>query len=174
MYSEMLPMEEMGTNAWLLPPYPSHVQNGIQCPDYVRFSLIGITLGHRINRTTDRYQRESLAKSYWEYRGRVIQSLTESIQAQQSQPNNFILAGIMTLLLADAQHGTSLDPRCHLEAIFCIIRLRDGIAEVARAEHLDSLLICFMSTAVFANTSAPAHDLLITETQHAHRAYFLR
>ena len=130
-------MEEMGTNAWLLPPYPSHVQNGIQCPDYVRFSLIGITLGHRINRTTDRYQRESLAKSYWEYRGRVIQSLTESIQAQQSQPNNFILAGIMTLLLADVRILDFVECMyCHRNFILTMLPKRPNMAHLSTPDAI--------------------------------------
>lgn len=94
-------MEALSTNPWLFPLSPSHVQRGITRPDYVRFSLIGMTLGYRINQTTDRNQQEFLAKSYCEYRGRVIQSLTRSIQAQYNQPNDLILAGIMALLLAD-------------------------------------------------------------------------
>ncbi|OAR03058.1 hypothetical protein LLEC1_05046, partial [Akanthomyces lecanii] len=163
-YPEMLPMAELGTKCWLFPLCPSYVQRGLQRPDHVRFSLFAMTLGHRLNRTPNEDQQEALAKRYYEYRGGVIESLTESIQAQQNQPNDFILAGILTLMLTDAQNGAALNSRCHLEAISRIITLRGGIGQVARAGNLDSLLLCYMSTAVFANTTAPATDLLMTES----------
>ncbi|KAJ3496267.1 hypothetical protein NLG97_g2785 [Lecanicillium saksenae] len=164
-YCDMLPMEDLGSNSWIYPIGPSHVQTGMQRPDHVRFMLFGMTLGHRINQTQDRHQQQVLAKQYLKYRGHVIRSLTAAINTERDRPSDLILVGIMSLLLTDAQHGVSLDSRCHIEAIARIILLRGGIGAVAKSQPLDAMLICFLSTAIFANTSTPAEALFMTEAQ---------
>lgn len=102
-YPEMLPIEQMGMNVRLFALPPSHVSQELRRPDYVRFSLIAMALGHSIRRTTNTDRQEAIAKSFWVNRGRVLNLLVDACQAQQNQPNDLFLAGVMNFLLTDVR-----------------------------------------------------------------------
>lgn len=101
MYPEMLPIQQMGMNTRLFALLPSHVSQELCRPDYLRFSLISMALGHSIRRTTDTDRQEAIARSFWANRGRVLSLLLAACQAQQT--SDLFLAGVMKFLLTDVR-----------------------------------------------------------------------
>ncbi|KIX09109.1 uncharacterized protein Z518_00187 [Rhinocladiella mackenziei CBS 650.93] len=123
-----------------------------------------MTLSHRINRTRNDLQCNALAESFYRYRGNVIRSLREDINVEHKRTGDIVIAGIMSLLLADVQQGALSNWRCHLEGIQRLITLRGGIRALAGSQNLEPLLLCSMSVAVMGNTTCPASDLAMTSS----------
>jgi hypothetical protein len=60
-----------------------------------------MTLSHRINRTRSDPQSKPLAEKFYLYWGLAVRSLNEQLDVQDRQTSDLVMAGIMTLLLAD-------------------------------------------------------------------------
>lgn len=97
----MVPILELGPNPHIYAIPPMHLQYGITIPDYLPFSFVCMTLSHRMNRARLVNQPNNLASSYYRYRQIVLRSLQKDINAERRQKSDFVIAGIMTLLLAD-------------------------------------------------------------------------
>ena len=54
-----------------------------------------------MNRTRDDPQCKNLAETFYRYRGIVLRSLNEDINVEQKRMGDIVMAGILSLLLAD-------------------------------------------------------------------------
>ena len=60
-----------------------------------------MTLSHQINRTRNEPHSNALAEKFFRYRGLAIRSLSEDISVEYKRTADIVIAGIVTLLLAD-------------------------------------------------------------------------
>ncbi|GES66689.1 hypothetical protein ATEIFO6365_0015023200 [Aspergillus terreus] len=118
-----------------------------------------------MNRSRDDPRSNPLAVTFFRYRGLVIRSLRSDIDQGHKRTGDVVLAGIITLLLIDAQQGASPHWRCHLEGLQGLITLRGGIRSLAGSPSLAPLLHCFVFLAVIGDTSSPASDVAMTTLQ---------
>ncbi|KAI0197162.1 C6 zinc finger domain-containing protein [Xylaria flabelliformis] len=160
-YQDLIYIRELGPNPHIYPISPTHLRSII--PDYLRLGFLCMTLSHRINRARHNPQSKSLIESFYRYRGLAIRSLNEDIGIEDRRTGDFIIAGIITLLLLDVQHGVSPSWRCHLEGVQRLITLRGGVPTLARFKHLESLLLCIIFVAVIGNTTSSASNLIMTD-----------
>ncbi|KAJ4221446.1 hypothetical protein NW759_006693 [Fusarium solani] len=163
-YRELAPIQELGNNPHIYQLSVTHIQRAFNKPDYLNFGMLCMTLSHRINRTRSDPQSKPLAEKFYLYWGLAVRSLNEQLDVQDRQTSDLVMAGIMTLLLADVQQGTSLNWRCHLEGIHKLITLRGGFHAVASSPSLEPLLLSLWFVAVIGNTTCPASDLIMTES----------
>jgi hypothetical protein len=83
---------------------PTLFQKGVSRPDYVRLSIVCMAISHRLNRTRDNLDSHTqcaLGKTFLHYRGLIIRSLNEDVGEENKRTQDVVLAGIITLLLAD-------------------------------------------------------------------------
>ncbi|KAF2471146.1 C6 zinc finger domain-containing protein [Lindgomyces ingoldianus] len=163
-YQDLIPIHQLGPNPYIYPVSPAHFQSGATLPDHLRLVFVCMALSHRINRTRNDPQCKALAVTFYRYRGIVIRSLSEDINVEYKRTSDILLAGIISLLLADTQQGASPNWRCHLKGIERLITLRGGIRALAGSKHLESLLLCFVFVSVIGNTTSPASDLALTSS----------
>lgn len=100
-YPDFVPIRELGPYPYIYLISPKHLQTGTTLPDYLRLGLVCMTLSHRINRTRNDPQCNVLAETFYWYRGLVIRSLNEDISVEHKCTGDIVIAGIITLLLAD-------------------------------------------------------------------------
>lgn len=103
-YQDLIPIHELGPNPSIYPLSYMHIRSGTSLPDYLRLSFVSMTLSHRINRLRDSAPCNVLVRTLWQYRGMVIRSLRESISAERDCMSDVVLAGTISLLLADVSH----------------------------------------------------------------------
>ncbi|KAG2421613.1 hypothetical protein HFD88_005588 [Aspergillus terreus] len=118
-----------------------------------------------MNRTRDDPRSNPLAVTFFRYRGLVIRSLRSDIDRGHKRTGDVVLAGIITLLLIDAQQDASPHWKCHLEGLQRLITLRGGIRSLAGSPSLAPLLHCFVCLAVIGDTSSPASDVAMSTLQ---------
>ncbi|KAH6659317.1 fungal-specific transcription factor domain-containing protein [Truncatella angustata] len=164
-HPDLLLIHELGPNPYVYPILSTHLQHGIGLPDHVRYGFICMTLSHRINRIRNDVSTQVLTEKCYQYRGLVIRSLIEDINVKHKYKSDVILAGMMALLLADAQQGALREWRSHLEAMQQVIILRGGLNSINRYKHLESLLLCFVFIAVIGDSTSPATDLFLTNSR---------
>ncbi len=82
---------------------PAHIHAGVARPDYLRLEIVCMTLNHRIHSVKDPYYAQSLAPTYYHFRGLVLRSLNAAMVNEKTRKKsiNFLMAGILSLLLAD-------------------------------------------------------------------------
>ena len=104
-YADLVPLNELAPNPHIYLLSPAHLQIGLggSIPDYLRLSLVCMTLSHRINRTRGYHDPHCvhLVKNFYQYRGILIRSLGEDISVEHKRTSDAVIAGIMTLLLID-------------------------------------------------------------------------
>lgn len=100
-YQDLLPIHELGQHPGIYLVTPTHLQAGAEFPEYIRLSLICTTLSHRMNRSGDDTRQDALSKSFYHFRGIIIRSLREDIEFRHSRNGDVLIAGIISLLLAD-------------------------------------------------------------------------
>ncbi|KAI1111532.1 putative C6 finger domain protein [Nemania sp. NC0429] len=159
-YQDLIHIRELGPNPHIYPISAAHLQSVV--PDYLRLGFICMTLSHRIHRTEHSPQSRDLVESFYRYRGLAIRSLSEDVGIEGRQTGDFVIAGIVTLLLLDVQQGVFPSWRCHLEGVHSLITLRGGVRALAPSKHLESLLLCFVFVAVIGNTTSSTSDLTMT------------
>ncbi|WAO90298.1 Hypothetical protein NCS54_00772000 [Fusarium falciforme] len=163
-YRELAPIQELGNNPHIYQLSVMHIQRAANKPDYLNFGMLCMTLSHRINRTRNDPWSKPLAEKFYLYWGLAVRSLNAQLDVQERQTSDLIMAGIMTLLLADVQQGTSLNWRCHLEGIHRLISLRGGFHAVASSPSLEPLLLSLWFVAVIGNTTCAVSNLIMTES----------
>ncbi|RHZ67331.1 uncharacterized protein CDV56_107698 [Aspergillus thermomutatus] len=158
-YPDLVPINDLGPNRGIYRISPMHLQRGAAHPDYLRLGIVCMTLSHRMNRTRNYPRSHPLAVTFFRYRGLVIRSLSVDIDEGHRRMGDVVIAGIITLLLIDAQQGASPHWRYHIEGLQKLITLRGGIRSLARSTGLAPLLHCFLFVLVIGDTSSPASDL---------------
>lgn len=83
-----------------------HIQSAANKPDYLNFGMLCMTLSHRINRTRNDPRSKPLAEKFYLYWGLAVRSLNAQLDVQERQTSDLVMAGIMTLLLADVSPGS--------------------------------------------------------------------
>lgn len=63
--------------------------------------MVCMTLGHRMNRTSDYTERKALTEKFYTYRGIVLRSLNDQLNLRDTCTSDVVLAGVLTLLLVD-------------------------------------------------------------------------
>ncbi|KAL7935794.1 fungal-specific transcription factor domain-containing protein [Trichoderma chlorosporum] len=165
-YKDLVPIHDLGQNPYIYSLSSKHLQAAVLCPDHLKYGMLCMILGHRINQTRGRIPSKALVEKFYLYWGLAVRSLNEHLNMANKRAGDTVIAGILTLLLADIQQGTSLNWRCHLEAIYKLIMLRGGFHSVAESKSMEPLLLCFWFVAVAGNTTCPASDLFMTTLQH--------
>ena len=102
----IFPILGLGPNRAIYQISPRIFQNGMARPDYVRLGIVCLSLSHRMNQTRDDTQSSALAMSFFHYRGLIIRSLSEAIDVDQKRTSILVIAGILTLLIADVSQSS--------------------------------------------------------------------
>ncbi|KFX97817.1 hypothetical protein V490_02608 [Pseudogymnoascus sp. VKM F-3557] len=134
---------------------PTLFQKGVSRPDYVRLSIC------------------ALGKTFLHYRGLIIRSLNEDVGAENKRTQDVVLAGIITLLLADAQEGNVHHRRWHLQGLQKLILLRGGVRSIGDSEAVKSLLLCYAFIIVIGDTTTPVHEVFMGSSQLKDIEYIL-
>lgn len=100
-YQELVPIHKLRQHAGICLVTATPVQIGAGFPEYIRLSLICITLSHRINRMRSDTRHNALAKCFYHLRGLIIHSLREDIGFRNNRNGDVLVAGVIALLLAD-------------------------------------------------------------------------
>ncbi|KAL6823213.1 fungal-specific transcription factor domain-containing protein [Trichoderma camerunense] len=164
-YTDLIPLHELGYNPYVYPLSEKHLQAAVWCPDYLKYGMLCMILSHRINQIGSAIPPRAMVQKFYHYWGVAVRSLNEYLNMDDRRLGDSVIAGILTLLLADIQQGSSLNWRCHLDAIYRLIMLRGGFYAVAESKSMEPLLLCFWSVAVMGNTTCPASDLFMTTFQ---------
>lgn len=82
---------------------PIIFQNGLSYPDHTRLVLACTSLSHRM--CQDSEQTTALSHKFFYCRGLIINSLRDDINSKNKGTSNFVIAGILTLLLLDASQS---------------------------------------------------------------------
>ncbi|TGO56766.1 hypothetical protein BELL_1380g00030 [Botrytis elliptica] len=162
-YHDLVPINQLGQNPHIFRISPALLQEAMTSPHYLQSGMVCMTLSHRMNRSRDHPELKALAQKFYMYRGNAIRSLTEEFNVEDKCAADSVIAGALTLLLIDAQHGT-LTWRCHLEGINKMIKLRGGYPKLVRSKSLKPMLITIWFVKVFGNTTCPVSSLAWTES----------
>ncbi|KAF7591994.1 hypothetical protein BBP40_000774 [Aspergillus hancockii] len=177
-FPDLLHISNLGQNTAVYPITPPIFQMAIAShPDHVRLVIVCMTISHRMNRMRNDTRYHELAGHFFHYRGQLIRSLSNDIWGM----SNLVIAGMLTLLLVDAQQGASPHYRCHLDGVRKIIMLRGGIQSLVRSTGMEPLLLFIVFTVVMGDTSSPASNLAMVTSdledlefmikQYGHRAF---
>lgn len=74
-------------------------------PDYVRLGMVCMALTHRMNQERDNPGLNTLATTFFHFRGLIIRSLNQDIGVAHKRTSNLVIAGILTLLIADVSRS---------------------------------------------------------------------
>lgn len=106
-FPSVLPILELGSNSAIYQISPKLLQNGLARPDYVRLGLVCASLSHRMNQRRDDIHLNSLAMTFFHYRGLIIRSLNDDIGVDHKRMSNLAVAGILTLIIVDVSSSFS-------------------------------------------------------------------
>ena len=164
-------MLDLEPNPHVYPILPTHLQVITSVPDHLWLSFVCTTLSHRISKTRNVTRCGPLVENFYRYRGNAIRSLKEHVGAGGNHRSDVLLAGIISLLLAEVsdslpnhvrlrkgralfadvdysytqvQQSSSTNWRCHIEGVQRLIRLRGGIRALWTLKGLEPLLHCFV------------------------------
>ncbi|KAF3492420.1 C6 zinc finger domain-containing protein [Arthroderma uncinatum] len=160
-YLDLAPIQGLGHNPYIYRISPTHLRATTSLPDFITLGVVCMTLNHRMHRIRDQSHCRDLTETYYRFRASVIRSLNESINIESRRTTDIVVAGILTLLLIDAQRGDSTGWRWHIEAARRIIMLRGGFLTAARSKALKPLLLVFLCILVIGNTTSSSSDLAI-------------
>ncbi|KAL2823284.1 C6 zinc finger domain-containing protein [Aspergillus cavernicola] len=161
MYPQLADSLRWGTNTNIYKISPTVFQLGLTRPTHLQLGLICLTLSHRMNQTGHDPNSKSLENTFYRYRGLMIRSLNDDISIPNKRNGDIILAGILTLLMADAQQGISQHWRCHIEGVRRLIILRGGMHRLVISPGVLPIVLSFIHVVVTADTSSPASDMLV-------------
>ncbi|KAH7324387.1 putative C6 finger domain protein [Stachybotrys elegans] len=161
-YQDLIHLNDLGQNPHIYPLSQAHVQSAINLPDYVRFGMLCMVLNHRLNKEGEDFNRHPLTEKFYRYRGAAIKSLRAQLSAETQGPSDLVIAGVLTLLLTDAQHSNTIGWQCHLQGIEKMIALRGGIQDLARRRGCGPLFRTLWFISLIRNTTCPASCLYMT------------
>jgi hypothetical protein len=100
---DLTPIHELGRHPYIHHVSPARLQEATSVPEFLRSGLICMTLNHRMNRLgmDSNSGATDLAERYYTHWGITIRSLSEHFSVENLRTSDVVLAGILTLLLAD-------------------------------------------------------------------------
>lgn len=101
-------MQRLGPSPHIYPISASLVQMASSSPDYLQWGMICMILSHRINRTRGEQRCQELNAKFYNYWGLAVQSLNRHLDTKCTHDSNMLIAGILTLLLADVSQRAFL------------------------------------------------------------------
>lgn len=101
MYPQLASALRLGINTNIYTLSPKVFQLGLTRPAHLQLGLICLTLSHRMNQMGHDTDSKSLENTFYRYRGLMIRSLNDDINIPSRRNGDIVLAGILTLLLAD-------------------------------------------------------------------------
>lgn len=105
-YQDLVPILALGENPHIYPLNVTHLQASILCPDYLKYGMLCMVLSHRINKTRNDLPHGALAAKFYRYWGLAVRSLNEHLCTEDRWGGDTVIAGILTLLLADVSYHT--------------------------------------------------------------------
>ncbi|KAJ5152016.1 hypothetical protein N7492_010311 [Penicillium capsulatum] len=160
-YPELANVLRFGTNANIYKLSPAAFHTGVTRPAHLQFGLVCFTLSHRMNQLGHDQDSMVLKNSFYRYRSFMIRSLNEDISEPAKRYSDFVLAGILTVLLADSQEGISNHWRNHIEGVRRLIILRGGMKRLAITPGVRPIIVTFVYLVVLSDTTSPASDMLL-------------
>lgn len=100
-YQDLAPIHDFGHNPYLYQISAKHLQAARLSPDYLKYGMLCMIMSHRINQTSNVLQLKPLMEKFYFYWGLAVRSLNEYLNMDDKRAGNTIIAGILTLLLAD-------------------------------------------------------------------------
>jgi len=100
-YPQLENVLRLGTNANIYKLPLAMIQMGLTRPGHLQLGLVCLTLSHRMNQMGHDYDSKALRTTFFRYRGLMIRSLNDDINVPNKRNGGIVLAGILTLLLAD-------------------------------------------------------------------------
>ncbi|CAG8082358.1 unnamed protein product [Penicillium salamii] len=161
MYPRLAQTQRLGTNTNIYKIPVELFRAGLASPNHIRLGLVCMTISHRMNQMGHNADSKALQSNFFHYRGLLIRSLNNEIGVPHKRNSDVVLAGILTLLFADAQQGIAKHWRHHIEGARRLINLRGGILQLIKSPGVLPIALCFVFLIVNADTSSPASDLLV-------------
>ncbi|KAI8930410.1 Phomenoic acid biosynthesis cluster-specific transcriptional regulator [Plenodomus lindquistii] len=115
-----------------------------------------------------------LAEKYYTHWGITIRSLSEQFSLENVRTSDVVLAGILTLLLADIQNGAHVSWQHHFDGVHRLVSLRGGFRALALSRSLAPLMNCLWFISIIANTTCPASHLDLSKISHAETSNFMQ
>lgn len=111
-----MPIHELGQNPYIYTISPMQLRAATMLPEFLQLGMVCMTLSHRMNRTRNEPRYETLAETFYQYRGNAIRSLNESINVDHKCTADIIIAGIITLLLTDvSRHSETMNTNGYVD-----------------------------------------------------------
>lgn len=102
-YPTMLPISEITPSASVFKISPMIFQHCSAYPNYVRLIIVCMSLSHQMCRSEEQYN--ALSRKFFHYRGLIISGLRDDITVEHKSTSNFVIAGMLTLLLVDVSQS---------------------------------------------------------------------
>lgn len=160
-YPQLANVLRLGTNANIYKLPLAMIQMGLTRPGHLQLGLVCLTLSHRMNQMGHDHDSKALRTTFFRYRGLMIRSLNDDINLPNKRNGGIVLAGILTLLLADAQEGISHHWRYHIEGVRRLIISRGGMNRVVTTPGALPIVLSFVHLVVLSDTSSPGSDMLV-------------
>jgi hypothetical protein len=100
----LVPIHDLGQNPYIYPLSTRHLQAAVLCPDYLKYGMLCMILSHKINRARSVLQPRALVEKFYLYWGLAVRSLNEYLNIEDRRAGDTVIAGILTLLLADVSY----------------------------------------------------------------------
>lgn len=81
-----------------------HIRAARLSPDYLKYGMLCMIMSHRINQTSNVLQLKPLTEKFYFYWGLAVRSLNDYLNREDKRGGDTIIAGILTLLLADVSY----------------------------------------------------------------------
>ncbi|KAH5530016.1 hypothetical protein HBI27_226290 [Parastagonospora nodorum] len=173
---DLTPIHELGRHPYIHYISPARLQEATSVPEFLRSGLICMTLNHRMNRLGigSNSGAKDLAEKYYTHWGITIRSLSEQFSVENLRTSDVVLAGILTLLLADIQNGAQVSWHHHFDGVRRLVSLRGGFRALALSQSLAPLLNCLWFISIIANTTCPASYLDLSTIPHVETSTFMQ
>lgn len=103
-YKDLVPLHELGYNPYVYPLSDKHLQAVVWCPDYLKYGMLCMILSHRINQIRSTIPPRAMMEKFYLYWGLAVRSLNEYLDMEDKRSGDSVIAGILTLLLADVSY----------------------------------------------------------------------
>ncbi|KAF2851948.1 hypothetical protein T440DRAFT_488564 [Plenodomus tracheiphilus IPT5] len=158
---DLTPMHEVGRHPYIHHISPARLKEATSVPEFLRSGLICMTLNHRMNQLGigSSLGVTGLAERYYLHWGITIRSLNKQLNVENKRTNDMVIAGILTILLADIQNGAQVSWHHHLDGIHKLVSLRGGFRALAPSQSLAPLLHCLWFISIITNTTSKVSQI---------------
>ncbi|OIW24740.1 hypothetical protein CONLIGDRAFT_685687 [Coniochaeta ligniaria NRRL 30616] len=164
LYPEMI-ANQLAPNPFVVPVLELR---GLPTP--LQHSLVAMSLGHRIYRSTAGVvtstfgvSSESTQKVWWArlhyHRGQAIHLMNEAIGREDIRATDGTITTVLVFLMGELQQSISSAWRHHVNGLMALFKLRGGFDKITRSvPYLKPAMFAFLLIIVAANTTSPASD----------------